>query len=51
MKKTLYCIKGTVVDIFWGRVNVLYQIPACWHFYRFKYEFLKSLEKTIDLLS
>ena len=50
MKKTLYCIKGTVVDIFRGKVNVLYQIPNCWNFYGFKYEFMKSLERVINVI-
>ena len=50
MNKTLYCIKGTAVSIFRGKVNVLYQIPSCWYFYNAKYEFMKLLKKTIDLI-
>lgn len=49
MDKWLYCIKGTVADIFRGRVNILYQIPFCWAFYNVKYESMKLLKKIIDL--
>jgi len=48
--KWFFCLIGTIADIFRGNVNVLYQMPKCWAFYGFKYEFLQTLDKTISSL-
>lgn len=50
MDKWLYRLKGTVADIFRGSVNVLYEMPKCWAFYGFKYEFVQTLDKAIIAL-
>ena len=50
MDKWLFRLKGTVIDILRGEVNVLYQIPKCWAFYGFKYRAVRALDEIIGIL-
>ena len=48
MRKFLYCLNYTTRDMVIGRVNVFYQIPSCWTFYKAKYNILKVMGEFIS---